>query len=120
MRWLAAGLAMALLAGPAGASELLETYFARLGPADHFNSRGERLRDIAAIIRQDRANFHAFGIRDEDDQGDRFFADKANRGRLEQMLRNGRVSPAARHAILNETPIIYVEVYDDWIEVDVQ
>ena len=36
----------------------LETYVARLSAADHFNSNGERLTSIAAIIRQDRDTGH--------------------------------------------------------------
>jgi hypothetical protein len=112
---LAAGIALA--ACPASASELLETYFARLSSADHFNSNGQRLTDVAAIIRQDRANFHAYGIRNADDQSDKFFASKANRAKLEAMLRSGTVTPAARSAIVNGTPIIYVEIYDDFVNV---
>ncbi|NPA50899.1 MAG: hypothetical protein GXO02_04645 [Epsilonproteobacteria bacterium] len=42
------------------------TYYARLGVWDHFNSRGERLTDAAAIIRQDRFNYHIRGIDLED------------------------------------------------------
>jgi hypothetical protein len=52
---------------PGKAQELMESYVAFLSEADHFNSNGERLRSAAAIIRQDRANFHRFGRRDPDD-----------------------------------------------------
>jgi hypothetical protein len=105
---------------PAFASELLETYFARLGEDDHFNSKGERLTSVAAIIRQDRANFHRFGIRDPDDESDSFFSRANNRARLEKMINRGNISKSARRAILNSTPIIYVEIYDDFINVQVQ
>jgi len=54
---------------PSKAQEMVESYVAFLSEADHFNSNGERLRSAAAIIRQDRANFHRFGRRDPDDQG---------------------------------------------------
>ena len=70
--------AIAVCAGlvPAAACDLKESYLARLGPADHFNSSGERLTSAAAIIRQDRANYHQFGKRDEEDDGDDFFGSK--------------------------------------------
>lgn len=116
---LAAALGLAALPASAG-DGLLETYFAKLGSEDHFNSSGVRLDNVAAIIRQDRANYHAFGLRDPEDQGDRFFASKENRARLEEMIRRGTVSKAARKAILNGTPIIYVEIYEDFVNVDVQ
>jgi hypothetical protein len=66
------------------AQELIESYTALLSEADHFNSNGQRLTSAAAIIRQDRANYYRYGVRDADDQGDGFFADEGNRAvRLE-------------------------------------
>lgn len=102
------------------AEPLLETYVARLGTDDHFNSKGARLRSVAAIIRQDRANFHKFGIRDFEDQGDRFFSSKSNRARLEAMLNKGFMSKQTRSAIVNGTPVITVNIYSDYIEVFLQ
>ena len=95
---------------PAVACDLKESYVARLGPADHFNSSGERLTSAAAIIRQDRANYHQFGKRDEEDDGDDFFGSKENRATLERMLENGTSSPAALDEIVNGTPLIEVSV----------
>ena len=101
------------LAAPASAqSRLIESYTARLSSEDHFNSNGERLTSPAAIIRQDRANFHKFGIRDAEDEGDRFFADMANRALMERLLERGRTTGSARRAIVNGTPLIRVDVYD--------
>ena len=54
------------------AEPLLGIYVARLGSNDHFNSSGKRLTSVAAIIRQDRANFHKLGLRDIEDQNDFF------------------------------------------------
>ncbi|NOQ34796.1 MAG: hypothetical protein GQ569_02760 [Methylococcaceae bacterium] len=102
------------------AESLLETYTARLGTDDHYNSKGKRLRSVAAIIRQDRANFHKFGIRDFEDQGDRFFASKGKRARLESMLNRGSMSRETRNAIVNGTPLITVNIYTDYIEVYLQ
>jgi hypothetical protein len=101
---------LALTATPAFACNLREEYVARLGVNDHYNSRGVRLTSAAAIIRQDRANFHQFGIRDPEDQGDIFFASKANRERLERMLENGTATQSALWAIVNETPLVVVRI----------
>ena len=69
------------------------------------------MRNAAAIIRQDRANFHRFGLRDPDDEWDSFFGSKANRARMESMLNNGTSDPGVRSRIVNGTPIVRVEIY---------
>ena len=90
----------------AQAQQLIGSYVALLSEADHFNSSGQRLTSAAAIIRQDRANFHRFGIKDPQDEGDGFFADEANRAALEQMLERGRAEPGVIARIVNGTPLI--------------
>lgn len=108
---LALGMAIALCAPIAAeACELQERYIARLSAMDHFNSNGVRLTSAAAIIRQDRANFHLFGKRDPEDQGDAFFASKGNREILERLLESGRSAPSALREVINGTPIIEVEI----------
>lgn len=114
---LLAGLMM--FANSAQADELLETYVAKLGSADHFNSKGKRLTNVAAIIRQDRANFHKFGVMDEQDEWDSFFASKSNRALLESMLNRGFIAQDTKRAIINGTPVIVVKVYAHHIEVAV-
>ena len=47
--------------------EAVEIYTAKLSPRDHLNSKGEKLTTIGKIIRQDRANYNSFKIRDEED-----------------------------------------------------
>jgi len=89
---------------------LLESYVARLSSKDHFNSKGKRLHSAAAIIRQDRANFHKFALRDPEDQDDRFFSDRGNRARLESMLNQGHISQAAKNRIINGSPMIIVNI----------
>jgi hypothetical protein len=84
-----------------------------LSEADHFNSNGQRLTSAAAIIRQDRANFHRFGIRDPQDEDDRFFADANNRETLERMLEHGRADPGVISRIVNGTVLIRVDIYRD-------
>jgi uncharacterized protein len=96
---------------PSPGPVLLESYVAFLSETDHFNSSGERLRSAAAIIRQDRANFHRFGRRDPQDENDRFFADEDNRAALEQMLERGRADPGVISRIVNGTVLIRVNIY---------
>lgn len=57
-------------------------YVAFLSAKDHYNSNGERLKSVADILRQDRANYHkGRGDRwDEDDGG--IFATTAGRARF--------------------------------------
>jgi hypothetical protein len=98
---------------------VIESYTARLSPADHYNSHGERLRTAAAIIRQDRANFFVYGIRDPEDQDDSFFSNKANRAALERLLERGSTTVDAEQAIVNGTPLIRVEIYRNFINVTV-
>lgn len=97
----------------------LETYVARLSVQDHFNSSGVRLLTAAGVIRQDRANYYQFGLRDPEDTPDEFFSNVNNRALLEQMLLAGTITPAANNAILNGTPLIVVKVYARHIDVDI-
>lgn len=112
-----------LVSVPALADELLESYVARLGANDHFNSSGQRLTSPALIIRQDRANFHKYGVRDPDDQNDVFFQDARNRELLQQFLAQGRTTPAAYRMIVNGQPLVRVSVYrsgqGDYVNVDI-
>jgi Bacterial SH3 domain len=92
-------------------SELVESYTAFLSEADHFNSQGQRLTSAAAIIRQDRANFHLFGRGDPQDEGDSFFADEGKRQALETMLDRGKAAPGVISRIVNGTATIHVDIY---------
>ena len=99
--------------------QLIESYTARLSARDHFNSNGVRLRTAAAIIRQDRANFYVYGLRDDEDEPDPYFSSKGNRARLEQMLENGRTTPEAIYRVVNGTPLIRVDIYATGISVSI-
>lgn len=110
---LIAALSVCVLSAiPASAQSLIESYTARLSEADHFNSNGERLTSPAAIIRQDRANYHKFGVRDPEDEGDGYFSSVANRALMERLLERGRTTGSARRAIVDGTPLVHIEVYD--------
>ena len=104
-------LILLLATVPASADELIETYVARLGANDHFNSKGERLTSPALIIRQDRANFYKFGRGNEEDEDDMFFRDVKNRELLQKFLERGHTNPAAYRAIVNGQPLVRVNVY---------
>ena len=93
------------------ADVLLDDYVAFIGPQDLYNSDGVRLRQPSAIIRQDRANFHLFGRRDEADTADTFFASRANRAKLESMLADGFISGPAARDIVAGGVLVYVEIY---------
>jgi len=110
---------LALVLPGVAAAQPVEVYVARLSSHDHHNSNGQRLTTIAAIIRQDRANFHRFGIRDPEDDDDAFFDDANNRARLERLIARGSVSRRAGRAILYGTPLIQVTVYDNYVDIDV-
>ena len=112
LKTLVCGVAIAVVLSvlPARSNELVEAYSARLSERDHFNSNGVRLTTVAAIIRQDRANYHRFGIRDPEDQGDQFFSEAENRSRLEYLLTNADESPSGASLIINGTPLVRVEI----------
>jgi S1-C subfamily serine protease len=88
------------------AQQLIGSYTALLSETDHFNSRGQRLTTAAAVIRQNRANFHRFGIRSPEDQDDPFFGEERNRAALEYMLDRGRADPVVIDRIVNGPPVL--------------
>jgi hypothetical protein len=116
-------LFLVLLAGLARAQDDIETpiesYVARLSARDHFNSNGERLTSAAGIIRQDRANFYVYGIRDPEDEADSFFQSKGNRALLEALLEQGRSTPGAIQRVVNGTPLVRVDVYRRFVTVTI-
>jgi hypothetical protein len=102
-----------------GMGAYIDSYTARLSERDHFNSNGQRLASAAAIIRQDRANFYVYGIRDPEDQPDSFFSRKANRESLEQLLQNGTTTPQAIARIVNGIPVVRTDIYERGITVTI-
>ena len=98
-------------ATPAAAAELIGSYNAFLSHADHYNSQGERLTSAAAIIRQDRANFHKFGIQDDQDESDNYFDNVNNRAVLERMLSDGDSDSGVLRRIVNSNVMIHVDIY---------
>ncbi|WP_018605088.1 hypothetical protein [Uliginosibacterium gangwonense] len=108
------------------AKDYLCTYQARISNADKYNSAGEPLKKsgsdvatVAAILRQDRANFHVFNKRDSEDQTDCVFDEKKNREIFESFVRNGSISNDASYAIINGNPLINVEIYPEYVKVKI-
>lgn len=104
--------------------QLVDSYVAFIGDDDLYNSSGVRLTQPWAVIRQDRANYHAFNIRQRGDQGDDFFSSAVNRAALEGMLVRGSIAGDAAYLILRGGALIKVDVYGfgsrgDWVEVTV-
>lgn len=91
--------------------QMIESYTAFISDNDRFNSSGQALGNPAAIIRQDRANFHKLGMRDPQDQGDSFFKNTNNRAALEQMLNSGKVSKQSKNAIMNGGVFVTISIF---------
>lgn len=115
-----AALAGACVAGSAsaqstlgwgGGSQLLDEYSAYIGHQDLHASDGVRLTAAWQVIRQDRANYHRYGRRDRGDQGDTFFNSVENRAIMEQMVRDGVMSPSAARAIVAGDVWITVRIF---------
>ena len=79
---LVAAAAALCCAAPAQSQQLLAEYYTVITGADLSNSRGVPLGDFCAVVQQDRANVHRFGIRHDGDQWDPIFQDKAKRARI--------------------------------------
>ena len=65
------------------ADNLIAEYYSLLSVTDAYNSQGQPLNDLCAILRQDRANWHRFGKRDDVDNGDPIFGAPARRAQMQ-------------------------------------
>ena len=105
---------IALLPHGAQAQErLMAKYIADIGPQDHFNSSGALLTTFAALLAQDRANYHRFGIRHPNDGSDPIFGSRAMRAQI-----NGATvqipsyyTPYTSHMVNNRPGASYMVVY---------
>jgi len=96
---------------PALSQSLLDSYVAVIGYDDLFNSKGVRLNRPWQILRQDRANYHRFGIRQQGDQGDSFFSRINNRAVMERMVMNGHIDRQAARNIVSGNAVVLVRIY---------
>ncbi len=108
----AAALALAIPAAmPAAAQQLIGAYTAFIGTDDLYNSSGARLTQPWQVLRQDRANYHRFGIRHAGDEWDPFFGSIDNRAAMERMIMNGSMDPIARQNLLQGGATVFVRIY---------
>ncbi|MBF9045301.1 hypothetical protein HKCCE4037_18305 [Rhodobacterales bacterium HKCCE4037] len=117
-------IAVAVLACGAAAQTQPTQYVAYIGPEDLYNSNGARLSAPWQVLRQDRANYHRFGIRHAGDEWDPLFHDMNNRAAMERMIQQGYISPVAAQDIMRGGATVVVRIYsgfgaNDRIEVDV-
>lgn len=105
--------ALGLLSAPAcaQADELIGAYVAYIGKPDLTNSKGARLREPWQILRQDRANYHRFGISQPGDEWDPFFGLIDNRAAMEQMVMRGSIDPRAARNIVDGGATVFVRIY---------
>lgn len=99
-------------------------YVAFIGDADLYSSNGERLSAPWQVLRQDRANYHRYGIRQAGDQGDPLFDNIEDRALMEAYVRDGYISPQAAADIMRGGATVVVRAYaalprGQWVEVDV-
>ncbi len=104
-------LSMTGVPGMAAAQQVIGSYAAWIGTDDLYNSGGQRLSEPWQVIRQDRANYHRFRLRQSGDEWDPFFADANNRAALESLVRRGHIERSAANAILRGNVMIHVTVY---------
>jgi hypothetical protein len=97
---------------PARADDVLDEYNAYIGEDDLYNSNGERLREPWQIIRQDRANYHKYKVRQRGDENDSYFSSVNNRAAAERMVRSGTITREARRLLLNGDVMINVKVME--------
>jgi len=103
----------ALAAAPAvlSAQDLIGSYVAYIGQQDLYNSKGARLSAPWQVLRQDRANYHRFGISQPGDEWDPFFGAIDNRAAMERMIMNGYINPQAARDVMNGGAMVTVEIY---------
>lgn len=119
-------LTIAVLLSSTSHARYLCSYYAYISESDKYNSSGSSVitgynkASAAAILRQDRANFYKFGDRDYGDTGDCVMYSKQQRAKFESYLRNGTATPSAIRSMIDGNPTIKVDLYTDYINVDVR
>lgn len=77
-------------------------YKTTISNVDRQNSKGIRLRTVGAILRQDRANFHRFNLRDPGDEYDSVLWNSKLRVDFESAVNNRLPSPIDAKILGNE------------------
>ena len=108
---LAGAFALSATAANACDSEMLGRYNTVISPRDTYSSSGQRLGSVAAIIQQDRANYHRFGRRDRGDGHDDLFHSAQARAMIPQWMSSRWVAPVVADAVRRGSARITVLVY---------
>ncbi|MEM8652934.1 MAG: hypothetical protein AAGF54_20600 [Pseudomonadota bacterium] len=74
---------------PASAEEVIAEYLTWLDAKDTVSSKGVKLKSFGAVLAQDRANFHRFGIKQELDTSDPIFSKREMRAKLPKLYEAG-------------------------------
>ena len=110
---------------PSYASDYLCSYTTRISDNDKYNSSGALLAKdysntaVASILRQDRANFYVYNKEDREDEADCLFDTKGTRAKMEKSLASGSIPQYTKKIIVDRHPLLYVDVYDDHINVKI-
>ena len=110
---------------PSYASDYLCSYTTRISDNDKYNSSGALLAKdysntaVASILRQDRANFYVYNKEDREDEADCLFDTKGTRAKMEKSLASGSIPQYTKKIIVDRHPLLYVDVYDDRINVKI-
>jgi hypothetical protein len=115
--WFAFLFAVVLCAAPAIAGDgAICSYRAYIDQKDLYASDGLRLKTPSDILRQDRANYHKYGIQQEGDTDDEYFNTAAHRELFERIP--VRCSQRLGSAIVDGDVTVGVTVYEDYIQVE--
>ncbi|HSI87148.1 MAG TPA: hypothetical protein VK970_25395, partial [Candidatus Methylacidiphilales bacterium] len=110
-------LVLAASIAPASAGDgSITSYRAYIGEKDLYASDGLRLKTPRDVLRQDRANYHKYGITQEGDTDDGYFTTPGRRERFENIP--VRCSERVAAAIVEGGSTFGVTVYEDHIEVE--
>jgi len=116
------GSALLFVSSIASADQYLCSYTAQISDADKYNSSGVYLANsynkasVAGILRQERANFYVYGIRDHYDTADCTMNQKNQRAIFERLLNNSRIPPNFIRQVIDGNPIIDIHLYRNHIE----
>ena len=112
--------------GSAYADDLVCVYQAEISVDDKYNSSGEFLATsytknaVAAVIRQDRANFYKFNPGgDPNDSPGCVFQNQNRRAYLEKLVRKSRLSPQVIRRIISAPRVIAVLFYCTRVSIEI-
>ena len=94
------------------------TYRARLSEKDHVDDEGNRIGDAGLVLARDRMNYHYNFARDEEDGYDQG-VDSEDTVAMFGHLVGRALSPEMKRVILEGTPLVEVEVYDNGLGVEI-